>query len=194
MNDPDFIDLEQCRRGDPRVLASLHRVFGDRVFRICLGVLGQHADAEDAAQEVLLRILEGAGSFAGRSRFSTWVFRLTVNHCLNRRKQRRLGLTKLPEEDSDEPISSARSPLQEAAAAEERVELHAALARLRPRHRVALVLRELEGLSYREMAEVLQVPVGTVMSRLARARQELLRRLPGLLAERTETVGDRHAL
>jgi RNA polymerase sigma-70 factor (ECF subfamily) len=184
LGDLDATDLERCRSGDIAALDALYRAFGDRVYRLCLGLLGQPADAEDAAQEVLLRVLRRASTFGGRGKFSTWVYRLAVNHCLNASRRRRRGgdlarATSLSDlAEGDEPAWPGPSPLESAGAADEGAALAAVLRRLRPAHRVALVLREAQGLSYREMAEVLAVPVGTVMSRLARARAALAELLP----------------
>lgn len=173
MKDIDQQDLERCRRGDAAGLEAVFEVFGDRVFRMCLSLLGQHADAEDAAQEVLLRILDKARSFAGRSSFSTWVYRVTVNHCLNRRKQGRspASLSELTEQQH--PTCVEPSPFEASARAEQREQLSRLLDGMRSEFRAVLVLREVEGLSYRECAEVLEIPLGTVMSRLARARSRL---------------------
>ena len=163
-------DLARCRAGDPRGLAAVVAAFGDRVFRVCRGVLGQDADAEDAAQEVLLRVFDKAGGFDGRSRFSTWVHRLTVNHALNhRRRARREPVGAPPELEAPD-----RGPADAAIHREEREELDRRLAALPPSARAILVLREVEGLSYREISSALDVPVGTVMSRLARARARLI--------------------
>ena len=145
------------------------------MYRLCASLLEQPADAEDATQEVLLRVLDKARSFGGRSRFSTWVYRLTVNHCHNHRRQNRrrahdsLALV----EPDQQPSSDQPGPRETLQRAEERHQLRALLAQLRPDHRDVLTLREVEGLSYDEIAEVLQIPSGTVMSRLSRARAQL---------------------
>lgn len=177
MDDIAEEDVERCRRGDLRGLEAVFRAYGDRVYRLCLHLLGQPADAEDAAQEVFLRIHRKARTFTGRSRFSTWIHRLTVNHCRNRRRgDRRLPR---PLDVADElrlPPCPRPSPLQ---AAERDDALVALLARLDHDARAILVLREVEGLSYREIADVLRVPEGTVMSRLSRARDKLARALAG---------------
>lgn len=162
--------LSRLRAGDPRALEATYRLFGPRIYRLCLGMLRHAHDAEDATQEVFLRLLERARQFDGRSRFSTWLHRLAVNHCLHRLERdqtRRAG-------ELDETLGDrARSPL-DAAQGNETLQLATALlARVAPHHRAVLVLREVEGLSYAEIAEVLGVPVGTVMSRLARGRERL---------------------
>jgi len=168
-------DLARCRAGDPRGLAAVYDVVGDRVYRLCRGVLGNDADAEDAAQEVLLRVLEKARSFDGRSRFSTWVYRLTVNHALNFRRQRDRRRPASLEAGLEERHATEPSPADAAARSEAHEALDRLLAALPDDARAILSLREVEALSYREIAAALDVPVGTVMSRLARARARLLR-------------------
>ncbi|MSR63070.1 MAG: RNA polymerase sigma factor [Planctomycetes bacterium] len=160
-----------------RELGALHATYerhGERVQRLCLRLLGRSADAEDAAQEVFLRLFERAASFDGRARFSTWLHRLTVNLCLHRleKERRRVGRS-LP--DADELVDPGAAPDAELGRTEARETLARLLARLSGEHRAILVLRELEGLSYAEIAATLELPVGTVMSRLARARGELVR-------------------
>jgi RNA polymerase sigma-70 factor (ECF subfamily) len=179
VDDLDSRDLERLSRGDARALRPLWEAYGDRVYRLCARILGQRADAEDATQEVFLRILAKASSFSGRSRFSTWVYRLTVNHCLNDRARR--GRHWAPLDDERLPPATGASAVS---AVEARDRLDALLARLAPDHRAVLLLREVEGLSYAECAEVLEVPVGTVMSRLSRARKALMRAAPASDAER----------
>ncbi len=82
--DLDPSDIELLRRGDARGLEAAYRCFGPRVQRTCLALLGNRADAEDAAQEVFLKVFERARQFAGGARFSTWLYRITVNHGLHR--------------------------------------------------------------------------------------------------------------
>lgn len=178
MDDLSQNDLVRCRRGDPGGLEVLFRTYVDRVFRTCLGLLGQHADAEDATQDVMLRIFAKIGRFSERSRLSTWIYRVTVNHCLNLRRRRRREQTRIAADAETLTDSGGPTPLEQTSAAEERELLLRRLQRLGPDLAAVLVLREIEGQSYREIAEILGVPSGTVMSRLARARQKLAWLLP----------------
>lgn len=168
-------DLDRCRAGDPRGLEAVYDALGDRVFRLCRGVLGHDADAEDAAQEVLIRILAKAPTFDGRARFSTWVHRLTVNHALNFRRGRERRRRPGDGVPADLRVDPAPTPPEAAAREEARGLLDRLLAELPAEARVVLTLREIEGLSYREISEALDVPIGTVMSRLSRARARLIR-------------------
>src|SRR5262249_43513954 len=119
-----------------------------------------------------LRVFERVGSFDGRAAFSTWLYRLTVNHCLNllERMQRRTALTV---EDVPEPVDPSLGPESAYRRAEGEGMLVRVLEALSVEHRTILVLREIEELSYREIAAILDVPRGTVMSRLSRARDAL---------------------
>ena len=140
---------------------------------------GNDADAADAAQEALLAVSRGLGRFDGRSSFTTWTYRVATNACLDelRRRQRRSAAA-LP----DEPTTGRRDPVADEVAA--RLDVDAALAALPEEFRVPVVLRDQAGLSYDEVSAVLNIPPGTVRSRIARGR----RRLVELLGE-----GNQHA-
>jgi len=173
--DPDQELVRGLARRETSALRAAYERHGARVQRLCLRLLGRTADAEDAAQEVFLALFERARSFDGRARFSTWLHRLTVNLCLNRLERERPRRTRrLPEGDAA-PIDPCDAPPEALTRTEAREELARLLARLSVDHRTILVLRELEGLSYQEIAATLALPEGTVMSRLARAREQLVR-------------------
>jgi len=172
-------DLERLRRGDARGLEAAYRQFGARVQRMCLGLLGDRGAAEDATQEIFLRVLERARQFSGESRFSTWLYRIAVNHCLNAKEKERIRRTEpLEGPVAEGAISPRASPAELAGAHEARDLVLARLARLSEEHRAILVLREIDGLAYEDIAGVLGVPVGTVMSRLARARERWIALAP----------------
>ncbi|HLQ39316.1 MAG TPA: sigma-70 family RNA polymerase sigma factor, partial [Planctomycetota bacterium] len=137
-------ELHALQRGDVRALAAVFRLYGDRVHRTCRNLLGQHADADDAAQEVFLRVLDKAHTYAGGARFSTWLYRLTVNHCLNVRRRPRLA----GGDDPDALPSPLLSPVEAAEHTEARSALDRLLLRLSPDARAIVVLREIEQLSY----------------------------------------------
>lgn len=167
-----FDTLKRCREGDVEALGVLFELFGDRVYRLCLNILGSPADAEDATQEVFLRIFHKAGTFAGRSRVATWIHRLTVNFCLNQlksRKRRTLqSLEALPQVEPVTLVDGSRAMEQRETVSQVR----GILARMPEEARTIFLLREVEDLSYREIGEILDLPLGTVMSRLSRARDK----------------------
>ena len=159
----------RARGGDREALETLLRRQYRVVHRLCRRLTGNDADADDAAQEALLAIARGLPRFDGVSAFGTWAYRVATNACLDelRRRHRR------PDPVPDDPAAPAwEHPPDEVAA--DRVDVDAALARLPLEFRAAVVLRDLCGLDYAEIAEVLGVPPGTVRSRIARGRAALV--------------------
>lgn len=149
----------------PRALATANKV------------LRQTEDAEDAVQDAFVKVWRGMGDFEGRAAFTTWVHRVVVNASLDllRKKQSR---PRLSENDIDTTISDAlidnvETPERKTLRAESGRVVRSVLGKLAPVHREAIELRELDDLSYQEIAESCQVPVGTVMSRLHHARKRL---------------------
>lgn len=141
----------------------------DRLYAICYRIAGNAADAADACQEALLAIVRGLDRFDSRSTFKTWSYRVASNACLDemRRKNRRpVAMSEtLPEADDRGPT------LDEQVA--DRLTLQEALPRLPEEFRVPVVLRDVAGLDYAEIAETLAIPPGTVRSRIARGRRQL---------------------
>jgi RNA polymerase sigma-70 factor (ECF subfamily) len=140
-------------------------------------MLGSDA-AEDASQEVWVRVWRNIRGFRGESAFSTWLYRITMNTCLSmrqresRRQEREYSGEEMPY--LPEPPGGEADPEAEALSAERRQEIQAALAHVRAEHRAALVLRHMEGLSYAEIAEVLEVPDGTAKGWVSRGRAAML--------------------
>ena len=157
-------------------LEILYAIYSERVFRTCFRILGDRAAAEDQTHEVFLRLFEQIGRFDGRSRFSTWLYRLAVNHTLNRLRQRNRRSSKLGELVFPSEVPARELPDRSLLQKEAGGRVQALLGALSLDHRTILVLREIEELDYAEIAEVLGVAKGTVMSRLHRARLELKRR------------------
>lgn len=175
MNEVSADIIRRCQTGDISALKELYDAYGQRVYRLCLRMMGEPADAEDTAQQVFLRVFQQASKFSGQSAFSTWIYRLAANHCLNALKgrQRNTAVSVLDMPDAVLPSDAVPSPVEVAANADDRALAARLLGALGPDDRAIIVLREIEGLSYRQVAYVLDVPIGTVMSRLHRARQAL---------------------
>ncbi|MGC8667219.1 MAG: RNA polymerase sigma factor [Chthonomonadales bacterium] len=176
---PDELLARRAAIGHIEDFEELVHRYRDRVFRICYRMAGNREDAEDWAQECFLRIYRNIGRYRSEWPFQSWVTRVTANTCINLAKSRtrrraniHLGL---PEDVGGE--GSACDPMMAAASNMERRRCEAAIAALSPVLRQALVLRVLEGLSFREVAEVLNVPLQTAASRVRRALQEVRRRL-----------------
>lgn len=178
--EPDQATLTRLADGDITALATVFELFGERIYRLCRRMMGNAADAEDGTQEIFLRAFNQAKKFDGRSRFSTWFYRLAVRHCLNKLKQRDRRMTFerwASERGQPDPPALTPSPLESLTVREDIETLNRLLQSLKPNYRACLVLREIEGLSYAQIAEVLALPVGTVMSRLSRARDGLRAKL-----------------
>ena len=152
-------------RGAVDILLARHV---DRVHAVCRRILGNDQDALDATQEALIAIVRGIASFDGRAQFATWCYRVATNAALDesRRRQRRpRPVDVVPEAVSTEPATDARVA--------DVLDVDAALATLPEEFRVAVALRDLAGLDYAEIATVLDIPAGTVRSRIARGRAAL---------------------
>ena len=172
--------IKRCQNGDQDAFEPLVRQNDGKIRRLVWGMLGERReDTDDVVQEIFLKAYIALPRFRGDARFSTWVYRIAVNHCRDYLK--RGG--PLPLELSEEQIAGAPEPedkegqdklreMQEMRASDE---LQKLLAQLPEKHRRILVMRELEGMSYDEIAEVLEIRPGTVRSRLNRARAGILR-------------------
>ena len=171
--------IERCRNGDVAAFEPLVQKYRDRAWRLAFNVLRDREDAWDVTQEAFVRAWQALPSFRGQSAFYTWLFRIVVNVASDRARQRAargraFGTERVSEEDWERTmVDQGAAPDDEARRAEERERITRALAALPEHHRTIIMLSDLEGLSYREIAEVLDVPMGTVMSRLHHARKRL---------------------
>ncbi len=155
---------------------ALLRRHYDRIYALCRRMTGQDADAADAAQEALMAIVRGLPRFDGRAAFSTWAYRIASNACID--ELRRRGRRPDPGLPEHEHRPRAAAP-ELADTVSERMALDDALATLPDDFRAAIALRDQLGLDYAEIAEVLQIPPGTVRSRIARGRRALAEQLRG---------------
>ena len=168
--------VARASRGDVHAFSVLVREHSGLVYRVALRVLGAE-DAQDASQEVWIRVWANIKNFRGESAFSTWLYRIAMNTCLGAlRKKRTRETRELHEETAylPEAPGSTSNPEEAALGSERRNEIWAALRHVRAEHRAALVLRHMEGLSYGEVAEVLGVPVGTAKGWTSRGRDAML--------------------
>lgn len=156
--------------------------YAPQVYRHALSLLRTHEDAEEAAQDVFLRIHRALPQFRGDAKLTTWIWRITVNVCLTRLKKKRLPTRSL---DDDPPeITADETPLTELLSRNTREQLESAMTKIPPAQASALLMYYTEGLSYREIAEVLGVPDGTVATLLFRGRERLRRILRKGMEER----------
>ncbi len=180
--------IRRLRRGDQRAFATIVRTYQQRVFNIVFRFLGNREEAEDVAQDVFVTVYQNAQSFRGDSKFSTWLYRVTVNHCKNRlkylkRRGRNMGrpLDDIAEHlvaqgsGETQPAFHAAIPRPDDLAQGRQLEslIQREMEKMDADHRLLLVLRDIQGMSYQEMAEVTGLNVGTIKSRLHRARLAL---------------------
>jgi RNA polymerase sigma-70 factor (ECF subfamily) len=192
--DPDGELVARWRAGDRTAFEGLVRRHQARVFRLLLRMLGSREEAEDVAQETFLNLHRSGHRFRGEARFSTFVYRVAANAALNRRRslgrhQAREGA--LAREGRGAP-ERPLDPEAAAASSELRGELELALRELAPALRLPVLLCDVEGLDYAEIARILELPEGTVKSRIHRGRRWLRERLGERLSgRRDERPGDR---
>jgi RNA polymerase sigma-70 factor, ECF subfamily len=167
--------------GDRAALDVLLRRHHDRIHAVCRRLAGNEADALDATQEALIAIARGIRRFDGRAAFSTWAYRVATNASLDElRRRRRRPVPALPDDVDDSPAAPRGAPSSRSAGIEglaDRLAIDEALAQLPIEFRAPVVLRDLCDLDYAEIAEVLDIPPGTVRSRIARGRAQLARHL-----------------
>jgi len=168
--------VESARGGDRAAMDQLLRRHHDRVFAVCRRITGNEADAADASQEALISIVRSLAKFDGRSSFGTWVYRIATNASLDelRRRRRRpsVGATESVGHDVAHDIVDPDAGVRIDIVAE-RMAIDVALAGISEDFRVPIILRDLAGLDYGEIAEVVGIPIGTVKSRIARGRANL---------------------
>jgi RNA polymerase sigma-70 factor (ECF subfamily) len=186
----DVALIERYLAGDADAFDELMRAHEDRVFAICLRMLRDREAALDATQETFITVFRKADRFAGRSAFSTWLYRVAVNTCYDvARRTRRRSADPLPEgHDPSDP--SAEDGY---ASADVRPEIEEALEHLPAEYRAAVVLADLEGLALETVSDALGVPVGTVKSRVFRGRRLLAERLGNLAGGRDSQSGETNA-
>jgi len=178
--EPDAQLVQQCLRGEGPAWEELVRRHTRRVFNLCYRYTGNATEAEDLSQEVFLRLYRTLASYKPAfGAFPTWLTSVTRNLLVDNYRRTRHDRQTDSIDDSmtqvEQKHSTARAPDKLAQAAELSVQLQRALARLSPELRESVILRDLQGLEYNEIQEVLQVPEGTVKSRINRGRIELAR-------------------
>jgi len=173
----DVALVERHRHGDLQAFDEVYERFGEMIFSLALRLAGNREEAADFTQEIFLRIYRHLGSFGGRSTLKTWVFRIAINHCRDRLSRHHPAMQSIDDDAEDGGgvtlADPGRGPEDLAMAADEGRRVAQGLSRIPPVFCEAVVLRDLEGLSYEEIAEVLGVQVGTVRSRIARGREQL---------------------
>jgi len=176
--------VESCQQGDREAFRLLFETHKDKVYSIALYFFGGDAAlASDITQQVFLKLFTRIGQFRRQSEFTTWLYRLTTNTCIDEQRRRR-RFTPLPETQAAPPVPHATLPAAEARFMQLEIadSVRDAIATLKPKLRIAILLKYFEELSYEEIAEVLDCSKGTVASRLHRGHSILAERLGHLRA------------
>jgi RNA polymerase sigma-70 factor, ECF subfamily len=198
--DPDLALLAAVADGDGHAFERLVSRHQDRLVAVCERLLGNREDARDAAQDVFLKVYRGAAAFRPQGRVSTWLYRVAVNHCLNRMRRRKIaqflsfGALGGDEPDAPEfdPPSDAPDPRQALESRQRWQVTRKTIDALPTNQRAVLVLAKFEGLAYKEIAEVLGITMGAVESRLFRAMRRLEQVQAALFGRAQEAI-DRKA-
>src|SRR6187549_367529 len=176
---PDSL-IEQCLAGDQAAWEQIVRQNWRKVFNVAYKFVGKHDEAEDLTQDIFLKIFKALKTFDRRANFQTWIVSISRNLCIDHyRSVRKERMTIAREVDTNDlqPASTDRTPYAAAEHQDLRVMLRQALQTLPETLRTAVVLRDLQELSYQEIADRLQLPEGTVKSRINRGRLELARQI-----------------
>jgi len=173
--------LERFREGDASAFEEIVRAHQDRIYNLCRYMLGNARDAEDAAQDAFIKAYRNLKDFEPAPSFSAWLYRIAVNTCIDyRRKTPFLSFLRFSPDGGEftmEPRSALPSPEKSYESKALGTAIEKSLSRISAKLRTVIVLKEIEGLSYEEIASVLGISIGTVKSRISRARDELKRLL-----------------
>ncbi len=168
--------IQYAQKGDQQALETLLLKYEKKVYNVAYRFMGNEADAYDMAQESLIKIYKGVRTFRLEASFSSWVYRVTVNTCLDelrKRKKAPLSLDNTLESGVVIEDRAGLTPEIHALNIESREDIQKAISTLSADHRITVVLRDIQGLTYEEIAETLSISIGTVKSRLNRGRQRL---------------------
>lgn len=174
--------VAQVLGGEADVFAELYQRYYTRAYRLAYGMTGHRGAAEELTQEIFMRVYERLHLFRGESRFATWFYRLAVNQSLNYRRRERSERYKETAGEKELDYLMSEQPGIEADLMQKQIQLqvHRALLGLKPKLRLMVILKDIEGLSYEEIATRTNCSTGTVASRLNRARKLLARKLEHL--------------
>jgi RNA polymerase sigma-70 factor (ECF subfamily) len=182
----DAAFVRRLKAGEDAAYNELVRTYNASIYHVAYRMLGDSADASDAVQDTFLKVFRNVDSFRGDSSLKTWIFRIGISEILNRlrwwKRRRRLSTVSMDDDHKGNGrglclVDAAPSPYQSLESKEQEMAIQQALGRLSADHRSIVVLRDIEGFSYTEIADVLGISVGTVKSRLARARADMKKSL-----------------
>lgn len=179
--------IEKARGGSVSAFEELISLYEKKIYNYCYRMTNSREDAEDLAQEVFIKVYRNLKSFKGNSKFSTWIYRIAYNTCVDKyRKNKRVNTVSLnPGNDEGaneiELVSGDPLPEDEVIQMERYKKLQACIAALKPEYKTVIILRDIQNYSYEEIAEILRLPLGTVKSHISRARAALCDALKGTL-------------
>jgi len=178
VNEDDRRAISECLNGRPDAFGDLVRRYQDRLFNAVLRIVDNADDALDVVQDSFLNAFQSLGTFKGDAEFFTWLYRIAFNAAVSQRRKKRAVLSLDAGRNGEAVVDPADDsegirPGEELERSEQHTAIHSALNRLSIEHRAVLVMKDLDGLKYEQIAEVTGVPIGTVRSRLHRARLEL---------------------
>lgn len=172
----DELIVKRAQQGDSRALEELILAYEKRVYNIAYRFMGNEADAYDMAQEALIKLYRSIVSFKHKSSFSSWVYRLTVNTCmdgLRKRKHAPVSLEYSIEIGATSEDTGTDSPEEKILSIEKSEDIQKAINGLNDSYKSVVIMRDIDGFSYEEIAELLEISIGTVKSRINRGRQQL---------------------
>ncbi|AJD89517.1 RNA polymerase sigma factor SigW [Jeotgalibacillus malaysiensis] len=176
--------IQQVRKGDQDAFGEIVELFKDRVYHVCFRMLGNRHEAEDIAQEAFIRAYTNIHTFDIDRKFSTWLFRIATNLCIDRIRKKKPdyyldaevsgtdGLTMYSQVETDGPL-----PEEEVESMELQESIQKEISRLPDKYRSVIVLKYIEELSLKEISEILELPIGTVKTRIHRGREALRKQL-----------------
>ncbi len=176
--------IDRTLRGQTEAFGQLVLKYQDRLFNTVFHVVGHAEDARDIVQEAMVQAFLKLDTFQRHSAFYTWLYRIAFNVAITQRRKRRptVSIDQARETSHMEPVDCREGPAEAVDRKEQRAQVRRAIGQLAEEHRAVLVLREIDGCCYETIAEILDLPIGTVRSRLHRARLELRDALKGMLA------------
>ena len=184
----DELLLRRACKGDVQAFEDLMQSHESRIYAIALRMMGNREDAQDCAQEAMVRIYRAMGSFKGQSALATWIYRITMNTCLDelrRRKARKVTSLDSLVDNGWSPTDTGDTPEEHGLRVEKQNALNQAIQSLPDDMRAAIILRDVKGYSYDEIASILDANVGTIKSRISRGREKLRE----ILSKQSELFG-----
>jgi len=172
--------VARAQSGDPAAFEELVRRYRNDVYGLSYHFLRNREEAWDVSQEVFIKAYRSLGRFRGDAGIKTWLLRIAANHCKDHFKKRRVSTVSMDAMPTQDYFPAPSDPAKDLANSELGAAIQQALDSISPKHRMAFVLREFEGMSYRDMAEVMNCSEGTVMSRLHHARKKLQNKLAAM--------------